>query len=307
MSPSRPVSRAWAYVLLTVAMAIAAANPVVGRAVIDEVPPMALTFWRFVAAAVALLPFGVRALWAERGVLRAHAPLVLVLGVLGVGVYNAFLYLGVQTTTAVNASLVVGSVPIAAALMTVVLLREPPPWRRVFGVLLGFAGIAITIGRGDLTVLGTLDVVPGDFLMLVAAFGFATYSVLLRRLPAGLHPVGFMLAIDLVALAGVTPFYAAEIALGYGFSLTWPVLGAILYVGVMATAVSFSLYNFGVAAVGSPTASQFVYLAPVFTSLMAVAFLDERLHPNHGAGIALIFAGIYLSTTVDRRATRVAR
>ncbi|MBM3502269.1 MAG: DMT family transporter [Alphaproteobacteria bacterium] len=299
--PESSISRTTAYLLLIVAMAIAAGNPVVGRAVIEDVPPMALTFWRFVAAAIALLPFGAAAMWRDRALLRRHAPLIGVLGVLGVGVYNAFLYLGVQTTTAINASLIVGAVPVAAALLTVVMLRETPHWRRAVGVALGFLGIVVTIARGDLSVVLDLAFVLGDLLMLISALGFASYSVLLRKLPRGLHPVGFMLIIDLVALAGTTPFYAAEVAMGHRFDVTPDVIGAILYVGVMATAVSFSLYNVGVAAVGSPTASQFVYLAPVFTSLMAVVFLGENLRLYHGAGIALIFAGIYLSTTADRR------
>ena len=64
----------------------------------------------------------------------------------------------------------------------------------------------------------------------------------------------------------------------------------------MATAVSFSMYNWAVAAVGVGTASQFVYLTPVFASLMAVAFIGETFRGYHVAGVGLILAGIYLAT-----------
>ncbi|MSO64333.1 MAG: DMT family transporter [Alphaproteobacteria bacterium] len=306
MSVTRVLPRPWAFVVLVVAMAIAAANPVVGRAVIAEVPPMALTFWRFVAAGVALLPVGLAPLWADREVYRRHWRLVLVLGALGIGVYNAFLYLGIQTTTAVNASLIVGAAPVAVVLITLVFLRESVGLRTLVGVALGFVGLMVIVVRGDLAVLWHLAFVPGDLLMVIATLGFASYAVLLRKLPRGLHPIGFMLVIDLVALAAVTPFYLWELADGRTFVATNGVVVAILYVGVMATAVSFSLYNWGVASVGPNLATQFVYLAPVFTALMAVVFLDEYLHAYHAAGVALIFAGIYLATT-RRKTTSVER
>lgn len=290
------LTRPWAFLVLTVAMAIAAGNPVVGRAVVAEVPPVALTFWRFVAAVSVLAVFGMRPLWRQRHLFLRHWKMMLAMGAPGIAGYNAFLYLGVQTTTAINAALITATVPVVVVAMISVVHRERIGAMLALGMAIGLLGVVVTVIRGDLAVLRQLAFVPGDLLMLVAVFAFSFYSLLLRDLPRGLHPVAFMLVIHTVALVTIVPFYAWEIGTGLTFAPSAAAVGAILYVGVMATAVSFSMYNWAIATVGVGAGSQFVYLTPVFASLMAVAFLGETFRGYHLAGVLLIFVGIYVAT-----------
>ena len=296
------LTRPWAFVVLTVAMAIAAGNPVVGRAVVAEVPPVALTFWRFIAAVVVLGLFGTIPLWRQRALFLRHWKMMLAMGAPGIAGYNVFLYLGVQTTTAINAALITATVPVVVIAMIAVVHRERVSVKLALGMTIGLFGVAVTVMRGDLAVLLNLAFVPGDLLMLVAVFGFSFYSLLLRDLPKGLHPVAFMLVIHTIALIAVAPFYAWEISAGITFVPSGGAVAAILYVGVMATAVSFSMYNWAVSAVGVGSASQFVYLAPVFASVMAVAFLGETFRGFHLVGVILIFGGIYVATRRSRAA-----
>jgi drug/metabolite transporter (DMT)-like permease len=296
------LTRPWAFVVLAVAMAIAAGNPVVGRAVVAEVPPVALTFWRFIAAVVVLGLFGAIPLWRQRALFLRHWKMMLAMGAPGIAGYNAFLYLGVQTTTAINAALITATVPVVVVAMIAVVHRERVSVKLALGMTIGLFGVAVTVMRGDLAVLLNLAFVPGDLLMLVAVFGFSFYSLLLRDLPKGLHPVAFMLVIHTIALITVAPFYAWEISAGITFVPSGGAVAAILYVGVMATAVSFSMYNWAVSAVGVGSASQFIYLAPVFASLMAVAFLGETFRGFHLVGVILIFGGIYVATRRSRAA-----
>lgn len=303
MAGRAALTRPWAFVVLTVAMAIAAGNPVVGRAVVADVPPMALTFWRFVAAVAVLALFGAVPLWRQRSVFLRHWKMMLAMGAPGIAGYNAFLYLGVQTTTAINAALITATVPVVVVGMIAAVHRERIRAKLALGMAIGLVGVAVTVMRGDLAVLVNLAFVPGDLLMLVAVFGFSFYSLLLRDLPKGLHPVAFMLVIHTIALITVAPFYAWEVGAGITFVPDGGAIAAILYVGVMATAVSFSMYNWAVSAVGVGAASQFVYLTPVFASLMAVAFLGETFRGFHLVGVILIFGGIYVAT----RRPRVAK
>jgi drug/metabolite transporter (DMT)-like permease len=288
--------------VLTVAMAIAAGNPVVGRAVVADVPPMALTFWRFVAAMAVLALFGGLPLWRQRAVFLRHWKMLLAMGAPGIAGYNAFLYLGVQTTTAINAALITATVPVVVVAMIAAVHRERISAKLALGMGIGLIGVVVTVMRGDLAVLLSLGFVPGDLFMLIAVFGFSFYSLLLRDLPKGLHPVAFMLVIHTIALITVAPFYAWEIGASITFVPSGGAIAAILYVGVMATAVSFSMYNWAVSAVGVGSASQFVYLTPVFASLMAVAFLGETFRGFHLVGVILIFGGIYVATRRSRAA-----
>jgi drug/metabolite transporter (DMT)-like permease len=180
--------------------------------------------------------------------------------------------------------------------------RERISAKLALGMGIGLIGVVVTVMRGDLAVLLSLGFVPGDLFMLIAVFGFSFYSLLLRDLPKGLHPVAFMLVIHTIALITVAPFYAWEIGASITFVPSGGAIAAILYVGVMATAVSFSMYNWAVSAVGVGSASQFVYLTPVFASLMAVAFLGETFRGFHLVGVILIFGGIYVATRRSRAA-----
>lgn len=288
-------ARLAAVILLIVAMALAAGNPVVGRGIIDDIPPAALTFWRFVAAVTALLPFAAGTVRRQARTYRANARLFCVLAA-GIAAYNGLLYLGVRTTTAINASLVLATIPVATTAVVVLVQGQRVGLAALAGVVLGLLGVLVTLARGDVGALLQLEAVPGDLLVLGAVAGVVAYTVLLRRLPPDLNPIGITLAVHVLALVLTAPFYLWELAAVGGFEVTRSVVLAVLYVGVMSTAVSFSMFNYAIGVVGANRAAQFVYLTPIFASLMAVVFLGERLAPYHAAGLALIFAGVYFAT-----------
>lgn len=294
----RPFSGA--VIILIVAIAIASANPVVGRGIVQEVPPFALSFWRFVAAAVALAPFAVRPLRAQRASFARQWKRLAAMGIVGFCGYNVFLYLGVQTTTAINAGLINAISPVIVLLVTWLLYRERIGALGVAGMVVGLLGVAATLTHGDPSVLYRLDFVPGDLLIVADVLCFVFYSNLLRRLEPGTNPIAFMLVVDLWALAAVTPFYLWELSQGQTFELTWHALAAILYVGVMSTAVSFTMYTHGAAILGASAAAQFIYLTPVFAAAMAMVFLGETLGIHHVVGALLICGGVYLSTRALR-------
>lgn len=289
-----------AAIIMVVAIAIASANPVVGRGVIQDIPPFALTFWRFVAAALALLPFAIGPWRAQSDKFARQWKRLAAMGIVGFCGYNAFLYLGVQTTTAINAGLINAISPVVVLLVTWLLYRERIGPIGVAGMVLGLLGVAATLTHGDPSVLVRLAFVPGDLLIVADVLCFVFYSNLLRKLEPGTNPIAFMLIVDLWALLAVTPFYLWELSQGQTFQLTWATLAAILYVGVMSTSVSFTLYTYGASVLGASAAAQFIYLTPVFAAALAMAFLGETLGLHHIVGAVLICAGVYLSTRALR-------
>src|SRR6266581_3092450 len=90
------------YLLLTLSTLFWSANWVVGRAIRNDVPPIALSFWRWVIASGILLPFAWKHLVREWPTIRAHWKILTPLGMLGTGLYNVLAYWGLQYTTAIN-------------------------------------------------------------------------------------------------------------------------------------------------------------------------------------------------------------
>ena len=94
-----------------------AGNAVLARALVGEFPPLALSFWRWTLAFAVIAPFAATSIWQHRAVIRAHLPLLAWTSLLGVGCYNSLQYLALQTSTAVNATLIGASGPIITLLV----------------------------------------------------------------------------------------------------------------------------------------------------------------------------------------------
>lgn len=279
-----------------------AGNALVGRAVAGDIPPVSLSFWRWVAAALLILPFTARSILRHWPVLRQRWRVVVALGVFSVAAYNTLLYLALQTTTAINATLVGTSLPLMVLVLARLWLDEPIRARQMAGILVSALGLLAVVAKGDLLVLARLEFTPGDLLMLLATLSWSLYSVLLRRYPLPVPAFTLLAVLIVVGLAFIAPLYAWEIAHGVTFALEAKAFGAIVYTALFASLAAYYFWNRGVAAVGAAVAGQFTYLIPLFTAVLAVLLLDEAFRWFHALGGALIFAGIGLATGASRKA-----
>ncbi|MEW5727959.1 MAG: DMT family transporter [Pseudomonadota bacterium] len=288
--------RRW-LVLLLLPPLFWAGNALVGRAVVDEVSPVTLSFWRWVAALALILPFTGRGLAAHLPVLMAHWRVVVPLGLFSVAAYNTLLYLALQTTTAINATLVGTSLPLMVLVLARLWLDEPIRGRQAAGIAVSALGLVAVVAKGDAALLARLDFAPGDLLMLLATLSWSIYSVMLRKHPLPVPGFTLLAALIAVGVAAITPLYLWEAARGASLPSTPAALGAVAYTAVFASLAAYYFWNRGVAAVGAAVAGQFTYLIPLFTAVLAVALLGEEFRWFHAAGGALIFAGIALATS----------
>jgi len=290
-----------AFLLLTLAVACWAGNFVAGRALRNDVPAVALTFWRWVLALSLLLPFtwsGIRAQWP---VVRRSWKVLSLLGLFASVLQHVPVYLGLRETTATNGALLNATSPMFIVLLSVLVLRERLRPITVIGMVVSLAGVVVIICRGDLDVLRTLQLNRGDAWIIASAVAWGCYTITLRFRPpelSGLHLLTLICATSVLALA---PLWALELALGHTFAPTLPVIGGILYVGVFASVVAYIAWNRGVAIVGPARAAPFMYLMLVFTPLLSIVLLGEPVRGFHFAGGVLIISGIYLATLFRSR------
>ena len=288
------------YVVLTLVMLAGAGNAVVARATVGEMPPVALSFWRWVTALIIVFPIGARAMFLQRHVLLAEWKIVVTIAAIAVAAFNTLIYLGVQHTTALNASLVLSVIPVVTVGMSWVLLRERAGPRMLVGLAAGLIGVLVIIARGDVGLLLALDFNSGDLLVFASIFCWAGYSILLGRLPAGLRPEGLLLVMVIIGVILLAPFYALEVAAGARMVISLPNVMGVLYLGAFSSVFAYVLWNYSVSKVGANVASQFTYLNPAFGGSLAILLLGESLQLYH-AGVLLIFLGIYLATTSGAR------
>jgi drug/metabolite transporter (DMT)-like permease len=283
--------------LLALTQLFWAGNWVVGRAVREEVPPIALTFWRWVIALALIAPLAwphLRRQWPE---VRAGRRSLLLLGLLGTGFYNALAYTGLQQTSAINGVLLNAFIPLLIVVIAWAGFGRHVRRVEAAGVAVSLLGVLAIIGRGDPRTLAGLEFNAGDLWILASVLAWALYTNLLPRRPAALHPHAFLACIAAVGLVAMLPFYAWELAAGRRIVPGPTAWAAIAYTGVFPAFLGYLFWNRGVARVGPARAAQFLYLMPAFGVLLSMLFLDERPALYHFAGIALIFGGIYLTST----------
>lgn len=294
-APAGSPRRVPAPLLLAAAALLWSGNFVIGRAVAGRVPPVALAFWRWVVALAILLPLSWRGLRAAAPALRRSPGILVALGILGVGNFNLFVYVGLGETTATNALLLNSACPafILAISFAAGLGRASP--RQLAGIALSLAGVVVIVTRGAPGAVLSVSFARGDLWVLAAVLSWAVYTILLARRPAGVEPLALLAVLVAVGVLWIAPFYAWELSRGARLRLDLVSGAAILYVALFASIAAYGLWNAGVAAVGASRAGVFLHLMPAFGSVLAAVLLGESFRPFHAAGIGLILSGVTLA------------
>ncbi|MCK9240167.1 DMT family transporter [Desulfocurvus sp.] len=273
-------------------------NFVVSRGLGEVFPPVRLALLRWITATVAILPFGLAAALRQRALLRRHLGYVLASALLGVSAFNTLIYIAGRHTEAVNMALIATSTPVFLMTISALFLGERVTARTFAGAGVAVCGVVLLVTRGDLARLLELRFNPGDALMLLAAFLFSTYSILLRRRPAGLDQGALLTATFALGAAGLVPWALWEAwALPPGSGeLTPQVLGAVLYIGVGASVAAYFLWGRALEQAGPTVAGLIYYTLPLFSGLEAALLLGEPMTWVHAASGGLIVGGIALAT-----------
>lgn len=271
-----------------------AGSSIVGRAAAGNVPPMAMSFWRWTLAFAVLLPFALGPLRRDWRIVAAHWPVMALFALVGVVVFTVPYYIGLQYTTAINATLMNAAGPALVLLFSLALVGTRIGGWQVGGIALVAGGLAVIVSRGSPAALLGLQLNAGDGLVLVSHLAWSLYTVLLRWAPKGLDPMAFLLAIVGIGTAMLLPLYAWELAAGGGFAPTAGNLGLIAYAAIFPSALAYVMWNRGVAVVGANTAGAIKGLNPLFGTAGAIVLLGETPHWFHLAGFALILAGVAL-------------
>jgi len=163
------------------------------------------------------------------------------------------------------------------------------------GVVISFIGFVNIIIRGNLLNLSSLNFVVGDIWMLGCVSCWAFYSVMIRKIPKEIDNISFLFLIFFIGNFFVLPFFIFESNHHQSFSINeqngWLL---VLYCGIGPALVSYLLWIKAIKIIGANNSGLFLNLIPIFSSLISIIFLKEKLELFHIVGALLIFTGIYL-------------
>jgi drug/metabolite transporter (DMT)-like permease len=284
---------------LIAAMGIWGATYVVTKGALADVGPFTILVLRFGSAWLVLWAVTARSGYSPAMSLR---PGFLMFGLTGIVLHNGLETLGLVFTSAGSAALVIASVPAITVAMSFFFLKERIGRMQAFGIALSVAGVVVISvqspgGNTGQAILGNVLVLAG-----VVAWGF--YTVQGKRITAGYSGIVATAAGTGGALVFLLPLSLGELVIQGPPELTAGALASIAYLGLLASAVAYGLWNYALEQVDASVAAPFVNLVPVIGLALAIA-VGESTTPLQLAGGATVGAGVWLSTrgaTVRSRA-----
>ena len=285
---------------LTLATLLWAGNAIAGRVLVGSISPITLSAVRWGLAALILLPFGWQifksgsALWQNTG-------RFLVLGLLGVGSYNALLYLALQTSTAINVTLIGASMPIWMLFIGAVFYKVKPTLLQLTGAIVSLVGVTVVLTRGEPTSLLSMEVVMGDLLIMLATILWAFYSWMISRPGESTERnwpwAEFLMAQVFIGFMWTMLFEGVEITAGHAFiDLNYGTAGLLMFIAIGPSLVAYRCWGLGVSEAGPTVAAFFANLIPLFTALLSAAMLGDPPKFFHGLAFILIVGGIIISS-----------
>lgn len=291
------------YLLLALCVLFWSGNFVLGRYIKADIEPIELAFFRWFFVLLFILPT-LFFLDIKKMVHTVKNNLLItsLLALLGISMYNTILYLALQTTPATNALLINSSTPIIIIVYAFIILRTQLNFLQVAGVVLSTLGVVYLVLKGNVNNIFSLNFTMGDFWIIVTANVWALYSVLLRYKPHGLKNFELFACFVIIGFIFLLPLYLSQ---GYTIERELLILQSywyfFIYISLCASILSYAFWNMGVETIGAHETGQFTHLMPIFGSILAFIFLDERLELYHFIGALFIALGIYLSLFLSKR------
>ncbi|HEX4305335.1 MAG TPA: DMT family transporter [Solirubrobacterales bacterium] len=256
-------------------------------------PPLDLAWMRIALGAAVLVTIAWRA--GTLPSLRGHWPWLLAFAVAEIAIPFPMIAAGETRVASSTAAILIATTPLLIAVLS---LRFEPSERvtgfRLLGLLAGLAGVAFLVG---VDVSGDGGELLGVGAVLIAACGYASGPLILKRKLADLDPTAMMGACLVIAALLLTPL--AAIALP-GTAPSAGAFASVVVLGLFCTALALVLMAILIGAAGPARASVITYINPVIALALGVVFLGED--PGAGAliGLALILVGSWLATAGPR-------
>jgi drug/metabolite transporter (DMT)-like permease len=283
------------------ATVIWAGNYIIARGINDIIPPVTLAFYRWLVAVMVFSPFAIKQIKSKFQIIKTHLPYLALTALLGVTAFNTLLYIASHTTSAINLSLMSLTFPIFMVILSIIFLGEKMTVTKVIGICLVVTGVIVLVTKGDIPQLFNLTFAIGDLWMLLGAFLWSVYSLLLKRKPKELDSITFQYSTFTLGLLFLLPFYVWESTTVTQTILNVRIVLSILYIGIISSLLAYYLWNKSVEMVGPSKASIIFYTSPLFIGILAYLFLQENIGLIHLYSALLIIPGILAANYESRK------
>ncbi len=295
MSPAVPIA-------LIVVQVLFASLAIAGRYVLPEFPAGLLVCVRVLGAAAVLLLVNLLrgGPWVRD---RRDLLYLAIVGWLGIATNQSLFLFGLKHTTAINATILVTTVPVFTVLGSVLIGREPPSALKFSGIALAALGTIYLIGPDRISLAP--DVALGNLLIVLGMVCYAAYFLMAKPMMVRYDSITVSTYVMLFSVLGVLPLGLLGL---HGFDLAavrQPIWAAVAYVVAGPTILSYLLNIWALRRASSNMVAVFIYLQPILTAAVAPLILHgESLTARAALAGCAIFGGLAIVIMAERRQHR---
>ena len=285
-----------AYIFLILATALWGGNIVAAKIASNiTLEPIKLSFFRNLVVIFLLLPFVFQKISIIYFIFKKNWKIIIFFSILSVSIFNTSMNIALTTSSVISTSLMPAFAPSMIIVLSFFIFNSKISSLQFIGVIISFIGFINIIIRGNILNLSSLNFVVGDIWMLGCVSCWALYSSLIRKMPKEIDNISFLFLIFFIGNIFVIPFYIFESSINQSFTINeqygWLL---VLYCGIGPALISYLLWIKAIKIMGANNSGLFLNLIPIFSSLISIIFLKEKLELFHIVGALLIFTGIYL-------------
>jgi len=283
------------YFFALAATALWSGNFIIARDLNESISPFNLAFLRWFIAIIIFLPFAYKHLISDWKILKENYLYLSATSFMGVTVFNTLIYFAAQTTTAINLTLIALTFPIFIVILSRFFLNEQFTIKKILGILIVLIGVLLLITGGKIDNLFKINFVIGDLLMLLAAFSFSIYTMLMSRKPKKLNIRSFQISTFILGLLFLLPFFLWETVNSAPIEFNLSIILSLLYIGIFSSFFAFILWSKAVTLITPSKAGMIYYTLPLFSGFLAFIFLNENITLNHLYSSIFIISGILIA------------
>ena len=289
--------------MLVLATLFWAGNFIVGKAAfVENIPPMSLVFLRWSLVWLILLPFTYKEILKHKDVILKNLPLLFFLALTSVGLFNSFTYLALVYTQVINASLFNTAIPAMIILLCFLFKIEKTNRFQIMGLILSVIGILSIITKLDLNILLSLNFNKGDIIMIGGVITWGLYSSFLKKKKFTLPLLTLVHILCTFGLLFILPQFLFEVSQGQIINFDINLGYILIYLALFPSIGSYYCWAGAVSIIGANRSGIFLSLIPLFSTILAIIFFEEKFYFFHFIGSVLIVLGLFLSNKKTKNA-----
>lgn len=280
------------YLLAIIAVFLWSLNPIISNYFATSLAPLEIAFSRWLIASTILICITHKELWQNRQWFISHLKYLLSLAICGIVITNTLVYYAGHTASAINISLLNTLGPIFLLILSHFFLKKTISYKQIISIFFILLGVIIIIFKGNFSSISSVQLVPGDFIILINAFCFAVYSLLQSKRPSYISQTALLASSSIL---GVLVLFCLMIIIVPQHQLTN--LKTIdyclfVYLGIFNSIFAYLSWNTALHRLGSIKIAAIYYTLPLFSTTEAYFLLGERINLSQILGGFLVISSI---------------